>query len=79
MPETLKALYYGNISPFEASIPVGSPLRRLASKLSKCEADFTELLDADGRRLLKDFNDLHQKVTGISSEEGFIQGFRLGV
>ncbi len=79
MPETLKALYYGNISPFEAPIPVGSPLRKLASKLAKCEAELTELLDEDGTQLLKDFDDLHQQVAGINSEENFIQGFRLGV
>ncbi len=79
MPETLKALYYGNISPFEAPIPAGSPLRKLASKLAKCEAELTDLLDEEGRQLLKDFDDLHQQVTGINSEETFIQGFRLGV
>ncbi len=78
MPETLKALYYGNISPFETLIPVGSPLRKLASRLAKCEAELTDLLDAEGKQLLKDFDDLHQQVTGISSEESFIQGFRLG-
>ena len=79
MPETLKALYYGNISPFEAPIPAGSPLRRLASKLAKCEAELTELLDVEGRQLLKDFDDLHQQVAGINAEENFIRGFRLGV
>ncbi len=79
MPETLKALYYGNISPFEAPIPVGSPLRKLASRLAKCEAELTGLLDEDGRQLLKDFDDLHQQVASINSEENFIQGFRLGV
>ncbi len=79
MPETLKALYYGNISPFEAPIPAGSPLRKLASKLAKCEANLTELLDEDGKRLLGEFDDLHQQVASINSEENFIQGFRLGV
>ncbi len=79
MPGTLKALYYGSISPFEAPIPAGSPLRKLASKLAKCEADLTELLDEDGRQLLRDFDDLHQRVASINSEENFIQGFRPGV
>ncbi len=79
MPETLKALYYGNISPFEASIPAGSPLRKLASKLAKCETELNELLDEDGRQLLKDFDDLHQQVSSINSEDNFIHGFRLGV
>ncbi len=79
MHETLKALYYGNIAPFEAPISAGSPLRKLASKLAKCETELNELLDAEGRQLLKDFDDLHQRVTCITSEENFIQGFRLGV
>ncbi len=79
MPEMLKALYYGNISPFEAPIPAGSPLRRLASRLAKCEAELTELLDEDGRQILKDFDDLHQQVASINSKENFIQGSRLGV
>ncbi len=79
MPETLKALYYGNISPFETPIPAGSPLRKLASKLSKCEAELNDLLDEEGQQLLKDFDSLHQQVASINSEENFIQGFRLGV
>ncbi len=79
MPETLKALYYGDILPFEAPIPVGSPLRKLVSRLAKCEAELTDLLDTEGRQLIKDFDDLHQQVTSINSEENFIQGFRLGV
>ncbi len=79
MPETLKALYYGNISPFEAPISAGSPLRKLASKLAKCETELTDLLDEEGQQLLKDFDDLHQQVASINSEENFIQGFRLGV
>ncbi len=79
MPETLKALYYGNISPFEVPIPASSPLRKLASKLAKCEAELSELLDEDGTQLLKDFDGLHQQVASINLEENFIQGFRLGV
>ncbi len=79
MPKTLKALYYGNISPFEAPIPAGSPLRKLASRLAKCEAELAERLDSEGRQLLKDFDELHQQVASINSEENFIQGFRLGV
>ncbi len=79
MHETLKALYYGNISPFEAPISAGSPLRKLASRLAKQEDALAELLDEDGTQLLKDFDDLHQQVASINSEENFIQGFRLGV
>ncbi len=78
MPETIKALYYGNLAPFETRIPAGSPLHKLVSRLTKCEAELSELLDENGRQLLRDFDDLHQQVTGISSEESFIQGFRLG-
>ena len=78
MSETLKVLCCGNISPFEAPVPAGSPPRRLAPKLAKCEAELTGLLDAEGIQLLKDFDALHQQVTGINSEKNFIQGFRLG-
>ncbi len=79
MPETLKVLYCGNISPFETPVPAGSPPRRLAPKLAKCEAELTGLLDAEGTPLLKDFDALHQQVASIDSEKNFIQGFRLGV
>jgi len=61
MPETLKALYYGNISPFEAPIPAGSTIRKLASKLAKHEDALAELLDEDGKQLLWEFDDLHQR------------------
>ncbi len=79
MPEILKDLYYGNISPFEAPIPAGSPTRKLASKLAKCEDVLTELLDENGRKIFKEYIDIQQQLTGISSEENFILGFRLGV
>ncbi len=79
MPETIKALYYGNIAPFETPMPAHSQLRKLVPKLAEHEATLAELLDAEGRQLLRSFDDLHQQVTCITSEENFIQGFRLGV
>ncbi len=79
MHETLKALYYGNIAPFEAPIPADSPLRKLSPQLAKCEAALTGLLDEDDKQIVKDFIDAHQQLTSITSEENFIQGFRLAV
>ncbi len=79
MHETLKALYYGNIAPFEAPISADSPLRKLSPKLAKCETALTERLDEADRKLVKDFMDLHQQLTSIASEENFLLGFRLGV
>ncbi len=79
MPEILKDLYYGNISPFEAPIPAGSPIHKLASKLAKCEDALTGLLDENGEQIFKEYIDIQQQLTGITAEENFILGFRLGV
>ncbi len=79
MPETIKALYYGNIAPFEVPIPAGSPLHKLAPRLAEYEAALAGLPDEENRQLIKDFIDVHEKISSISAEENFIQGFRLGV
>ncbi len=79
MPETIKALYYGNIAPFEAPIPADSPLHKLTPKLTEYETTLAGLLDEENRHLIKDLTDIHEQISSITSEENFIQGFRLGM
>jgi len=79
MHETLKALYYGNISPFEDPIHADSPYHKLLPKLAKCEATLTKLQDEADRQLVKDFIEIYQQINSITAEENFIRGFRLGV
>ena len=71
MAKTLKDLYYGNLTLFDHAIPSGSPVRRLSAHLTQCE---TKL-----KALLEDLLKTQQDMDGVTAEENFILGFRLGV
>ena len=79
MPKILQDLYYGNIVPSDRTLPADSPLRKLTLQLSKYEAGLTGLLDGEDVPLLQAFAETQQQINGITAEENFILGFRLGV
>ena len=79
MTKTLKDLYYGNLTLFDHSIPSGSPIRKLSAQLTQCETKLKEQLDPEEKTLLEDILKTQQDMDGVTAEENFILGFRLGV
>lgn len=79
MTKTLKDLYYGNLTLFDHSIPSGSPIRRLSAHLTQCETKVKEQLGSEEKALLEDLLKPQQDMDGVTAEENFILGFRLGV
>ena len=79
MTKTLKDLYYGNLTLFDHSIPSGSPIRKLSAHLTQCETKLKEQLDPEEKTLLEDILKTQQDMDGVTAEENFILGFRLGV
>lgn len=78
MSKTLKDLYYGNLTLFDHAIPSGSPIRKLSAHLSQCEAKLKQL-GSEKKTLLEDLLKTQQDMDGVTAEENFILGFRLGV
>lgn len=79
MSKTLKELYYGNLTLFDHAIPGGSPMRKLSAHLTQCETKLREQLDKEETALLEDLLKTQQDMDGVTAEENFILGFRLGV
>lgn len=79
MSKTLKDLYYGNLTLFDHAIPSGSPMRKLSAHLSQCEAKLKEQLGSEEKTLLEDLLKTQQDMDGVTAEENFILGFRLGI
>lgn len=79
MTKTLKDLYYGNLTLFDHDIPRGSPIHRLSAHLTQCETKLREQLNPEEKALLEDLLNTQQDMDGVTAEENFILGFRLGV
>ena len=79
MAKILKDLYYGNLTLFDHSVPSGSPIRKLSAHLTQCEAKLKEQINEDETALLEDLLKTQQDMDGVTAEENFILGFRLGV
>ena len=79
MTKTLKDLYYGNLTLFDHAIPSGSPIRKLSAHLTQCETKLKEQLSPEEKTLLEDLLKTQQDMDGVTAEENFILGFRLGV
>lgn len=79
MTKTLKDLYYGNLTLFDHAIPGGSLIRKLSAHLTQCETKLKEQLGPKEKALLEDLLKTQQDMDGVTAEENFILGFRLGV
>ena len=79
MFKTLRDLYLGNIPLCERSIPSGSPLRRLRRRLEQQKVELDQQLDEKGKEQLNAILDTLLEMDGVTAEENFILGFRLGV
>lgn len=79
MTKALKDLYYGNLTLFDHAIPSRSPIRKLSAHLTQCETKLKERLDGEEKALLEDILKTQQDMDGVTAEENFILGFRLGV
>ena len=51
MRETLEALYYGNITPYDRQIRSGTSLMKAMEQSHKCEEHLTKLLEGDAHSL----------------------------
>ncbi len=79
MFKTVRDLYLGNIPLCERSIPSNSPLRRLSRRLEQQKEELDQQLAEEGKEQLTAILDTLLEMDGVTAEENFILGFRLGV
>ena len=57
MRKVLEEFYYGNITPNQKSFTRNSPYAKAMDKLSKSDAYLQEILNEDGKAMLKAFEE----------------------
>lgn len=79
MRKTLKDFYYGNLTPGDQDMAAGSELKRAVDRVARCEQQLSERLCEPEQALLNELVSAQHIADGITAEENFILGFRLGV
>ena len=79
MRKTLENLYYGNISPSEHQYTRNTKYDKAIRIVSEKEEQLKILLCEKEREMLKEMVTAQITLNGITAEENFILGFRLGM
>jgi len=74
----ITVLYYGNIDPQARSFSRDSHFAKAMELLSKNEELLTERLTGEEKQLFLDYVSAYSDVLGVSEEESFETGFRIG-
>ncbi len=78
MSNFIEELYYGNVDPQARKFKEGSEVTKLVEVINELEADLTERLDDEEKKIFYDFCDANLEMMGISCLDAFTVGFRLG-
>lgn len=76
--ETLKAFYYGNLSPSERQMIRGSEAARVTKDLSDAENLLAQSLPPELRPVLDRLTKAQQGLDSIVAETSYIDGFKTG-
>ena len=78
MRKVLEELYHGNINPNERILIRNTQYDTALKVLSENEDVLSKLLEGKERSLFLDLMNAQSEISGITSVEYFIEGFRLG-
>ena len=78
MRETLEALYYGNITPYDSQIRSGTSLMKAMEQSQESEEQLAKLLEGEAHSLLLRLINAENEIGSTLALENFILGFRLG-
>lgn len=76
--DTLREFYYGNINPSAMKINHGSTYEKTARGVCILEDKLRAVLDDESKALLDNLMKEQMNLDGLTAEENFIYGFRLG-
>ena len=75
----LDKLWRGKLSPNEQCCHYGSEYSNLSSKLFDKRKQIVAILSEDGKSLFQEYQELQERMSAISEEDTFVNGFRIGV
>jgi len=75
---TLKAFYYGNLTPWDRRMIRGPEAARIVKELSDAESLLAQSLPQDLRPVLEQFVKAQGDLDGIVAETSYIDGFKTG-
>ena len=78
MDSTIRELYYGTNAPFHASKDRGARYKEHAVAADKAEKEITKNLNEELRPLLEEYRENLAELNGISIEDAFAEGYRIG-
>ena len=78
MRNVLEDLYFGEAQPNTDNYDTNPRLKKAAQTLAENEEILLKLLDGKEKSLFLDYINAQGEVTGNSTVENFIHGFRLG-
>lgn len=78
MNETLKAFYYGNLTPCERCMIRGSQAERIMKGLSDADKLLSQSLPPELRPLLDRLTKLQGDLDGLVAETSYVDGFKTG-
>jgi len=76
--KTLKAFYYGNLTPADRQMIKGSEISHVAAELAKVEELLLEAVGEDALPLLKRYERSQSTLNSITAEVSYIDGFKTG-
>ena len=74
----LKALWEGELAPFERPVDPMSRYARCMARMMEKEDEFKALLDEETRQAFEKYCDYQYDLASAGEEDGFFEGFRLG-
>ena len=78
MHEILKELYYGRLCPLSEPFENVDDYNKMTDILSKYEKNLMDILSENQEKLYQKVSEKQSELNLFSSEQKFIQGFKLG-
>ena len=75
----LEELWQGNITPNVRQMQNGGAYQKAMCKITELSDAFSKELSEDGKRAIKEYEDLQMELFDISDTDAFIRGVRIGV
>lgn len=76
--QTLKAFYYGNLTPCDRQMVCGSEVARVMAELSDAETALSRSLLPELQSVLVRLTKAQQALDSITAEASYIDGFKTG-
>lgn len=78
MDKTIKDLYHGRINPVEKPVEPGTEIASAMAAITEREERLRAVLPSEARQALDELMEAHRTLLYQSSEERFVDGFKLG-